>query len=105
MVDREAIDRLALLARIEDAGAGIDALGEEMRRIVAFVDGLDEAGDPEADGGGDVQGTGVPAGGPDRLPLRDDRVEPTPGGPLLRLAPRTREGFVEVPRVIEDTGP
>jgi aspartyl/glutamyl-tRNA(Asn/Gln) amidotransferase C subunit len=104
MVDGEAIERLARLARIDVAGTEVDALREEMRRIVAFVDGLNEPGGPEAGDDGGVQGTGVPADGPDRLPLRDDRADPSPADPLLRLAPRTRERFVVVPRVIEDPG-
>ena len=93
-IDKETARRVAHLARIEVTEARLAPLAEDLSRILAFMEQLEEV---------DVDGVEpMTSVTPMALPLRDDAI--TAGGiqdQVLANAPETREGFFAVPKVVE----
>ncbi len=93
-IDAATVRRVAKLARIAEPEDRLDALAGELTAILQWIDQLNEV---------DVEGvepmTSVVAA---TLPLREDVV--TDGAirdRVLANAPRTRDGFFVVPKVVE----
>lgn len=93
-IDRETARRVARLARIAVDEAELDALAEELSRILGFVEQLSEV---------DTAGVEpLAAVTPMPLKMREDAV--TDGDiadQILANAPDAREGFFAVPKVVE----
>jgi aspartyl-tRNA(Asn)/glutamyl-tRNA(Gln) amidotransferase subunit C len=91
-IRREDVLHVARLAELDVAEADLPKLVDQMGGIVAFVEQLNE----------------VPAGeqappflaGPDRAPLREDKVDPIPlVRPPSAIAPDFTQGLFAVPRL------
>ncbi len=93
-IDRDTIEHLEALARIELDEEERERLAEQLGRIVAFVEKLqsvDTSGVERVDNG---------ASGAERL--RDDISEPgLDRDDVLSQAPDAAEGWFRVPRVID----
>ncbi len=93
-VDRDAVAKIARLARIRITEAESEALSGELSNILAWVEQL-----------GELETEGVPpmTSVVERaLPLRDDAV--TDGGEpeaIVKNAPEAAHGFFAVPKVVE----
>ncbi|MEP6591033.1 MAG: Asp-tRNA(Asn)/Glu-tRNA(Gln) amidotransferase subunit GatC [Gemmatimonadota bacterium] len=86
------VRHVARLAELAVAESEVATLAAQLEAIVAFVAQLNAVEVPT--------GTGVTVVGPERLALRDDRVDPIPmtRGPA-EMAPEFREGFFVVPKL------
>ena len=92
---REEVEEIALLARLELTAAEVERLRGELGAILGYIDKL-RACDTT---GVEPMTHAVPMD----LVLRDDRVEPSlPVEEALAAAPRSTDGFFEVPKIIED---
>ncbi len=93
-IDRDTIEHLEALARIELGGEERERLAEQMGRIVAFVETLQSV---------DTSGVGcVDNGASGAERLRDDISEPgLDRDDVLSQAPDAAEGCFRVPRVID----
>jgi aspartyl-tRNA(Asn)/glutamyl-tRNA(Gln) amidotransferase subunit C len=93
-VDKEAVRRIARLARIGITEAELEPMARELNAILSFVETLDQ-----------IDTTGVPALTSvvaAHLRQRDDVV--TDGGDpaaVLRNAPEKIDGYFVVPKVVE----
>ncbi len=107
-LDERDLDTLAQLARLDLAGADRDGLRGDLERILTYVDRLADVDDPdiaplrhpaqEAASDGTAAGVGLDG-------LRAD--EPVVGrsvDALAELAPDWREGWVAVPRTVDQDG-
>jgi len=97
-MDRETVNRIAELARLEIPEARRDAVAAELTRILEFVatlDRLDAAGDPP------LPGVACDGG------LREDREDGRRLGAEAALAgaPEADDGFFVVPPVVEHLEP
>lgn len=93
-IDRDTIEHLEALARIELGEEERERLAEQMGRIVAFVEKLQSV---DTSGVGSVDNG---ASGAERL--RDDTSEPgLDREDVLSQAPDAAEGCFRVPRVID----
>jgi aspartyl-tRNA(Asn)/glutamyl-tRNA(Gln) amidotransferase subunit C len=93
-IDRDLVEKIALLARLSVPPADADRFVAQMRRVVETVEKLNEV---DTKG---VEPLANPAGNVDAF--RDD--EPRPGilrAEALGLAPDKVEMFYRVPRVVE----
>ncbi len=93
-LDKTALRRVALLARIRVEEGELEALAGELSQILAWVEELNEV---ETEGVAPMASPAV-----SRLPLREDKV--TDGDcreAMLLNAPKTTRGFFVVPKVVE----
>jgi aspartyl-tRNA(Asn)/glutamyl-tRNA(Gln) amidotransferase subunit C len=93
-IDVETVRKVAGLARIRMAGERLEALAVELSGILAWIEQLSEV-DTE---GVEPMTSAVAVA----LPMRDDVV--TEGGDaeaVLANAPKARDGFFVVPKVVE----
>ncbi len=93
-LDREAVARIATLARIRLSDDELEGLAGELSHILTWVEQLNEV---------DTTGVAPMASvAQAKLPMREDEV--TDGGArdeILGNAPRTTRGFFVVPKVVE----
>ncbi|MFO7545502.1 MAG: Asp-tRNA(Asn)/Glu-tRNA(Gln) amidotransferase subunit GatC [Trueperaceae bacterium] len=94
-LDDDAMAHLQRLARLELAPEEVRSVREDLRALLAYVDQLQAA---------DVDGL-EPTASP--VPPKDARrsdvpAEPLPQAEALRLAPASQDGFVRVPRTVEE---
>lgn len=94
-IDVQTVQRAAHLARIALPAERAAAMAQELSRILAWVEQLQEV---------DVEGVAAMASAvPDlQLPLREDEVRE--GGDAARVlanAPKAEDGFFVVPKVVE----
>ena len=93
-IDVDTVRRVARLARIHEPEERLAPLAAEINAIVAWIEQLDEV---------DVEGVEPMTSCVEaKLPLRDDVV--TDGGDAARVlanAPRSKDGFFIVPKVVE----
>jgi aspartyl-tRNA(Asn)/glutamyl-tRNA(Gln) amidotransferase subunit C len=95
MIDRESVLHVAKLARLTLHSDEVPALTEQLVKILAHVEQLQEV---NTDGVEPTAQVGV-----DRLPLRDDVVRPgVPRERALAQAPETAGGGFVVPAFIEE---
>jgi aspartyl-tRNA(Asn)/glutamyl-tRNA(Gln) amidotransferase subunit C len=90
-VDADVVRRIAALARLTVDEADLPRLADQLSRIVAYVDQLEQI--PEA--------ASAPEPVPPPTPVRMD--DPLPGGGRQALeanAPRLMHGYGAVPRVV-----
>lgn len=91
-IGTEEVRHVARLAELAVEEGELAGLATQLEAIVALVDRLNAVDVPE--------GTGTTVVGPDRLTLREDRVDPVP---MTRsageLAPEFRDGFYVVPKL------
>jgi aspartyl-tRNA(Asn)/glutamyl-tRNA(Gln) amidotransferase subunit C len=86
------VRHVARLAELAVDEADVPKLATQLEAIVAFVAQLNDVDVPA--------GTGVTSVGPDRVALREDRVDPIPMSRTpAELAPAFREGFFVVPKL------
>jgi len=86
------VRHVARLAELAVAEADLPVLAAQLEAIVAFVAQLSDVSVPPD--------TGTTSLGPDRLQLREDRVDPIPmTRSPAEMAPVFREGFYLVPKV------
>lgn len=91
-IGAEDVRHVARLAELAVAEADLPVLAEQLEGIVAFVAQLNEVRVPE--------GTGHVSVGPDRLVLREDRVDPIPMSRTpAEMAPAFEQGFYVVPKL------
>lgn len=91
-IGAEDVRHVARLAELAVAEADLPTLAAQLEAIVAFVTQLSEVDIPA--------GTGVTTVGPERLLLREDRVDPIPMTRTpAEMAPAFREGFFVVPKL------
>jgi aspartyl-tRNA(Asn)/glutamyl-tRNA(Gln) amidotransferase subunit C len=93
-LDKATVARIATLARIKVPEADLEALGQELNKILHWVEQLDQV-----DTTGVEPMTSVAAM---TLPLRADKV--TDGDrvdDILKNAPSAMHGFFTVPKVVE----
>jgi aspartyl-tRNA(Asn)/glutamyl-tRNA(Gln) amidotransferase subunit C len=93
-IDAATVRKVAKLARIREPEQRLDSLAQELSRIMAWIEQLNEV-----DTDGVEPMTSAVAV---KLPLRDDVV--TEGGDpakVLANAPRTDRNFFVVPKVVE----
>ncbi len=93
-VDAATVRRVARLARIAEPEERLEPLAAELNGILAWIEQLDEV-DTE---GVEPLSSNVAA----KLPMREDVV--ADGGDaerVLRNAPRAKDGFFVVPKVVE----
>jgi aspartyl-tRNA(Asn)/glutamyl-tRNA(Gln) amidotransferase subunit C len=96
-IDRETIEHLEALARIELGEEERERLAEQMGRIVAFVEKLQSV-----DTSGVVGDERVENGVTGAERLRDDKSDPgLDRDDVLSQAPDAAEGCFRVPRVID----
>ena len=88
--DREEIQRLANLARLELSSAEADTLAEEMAEIVAYVDKLQEVDTSKVELAKDKI--------IDLAAAADDVVQPWNGLPVVE-ADRTEQGMIKVQQI------
>lgn len=82
---------MAQLAALEVPDAELPSLAAELGAIVEYVAQLSDLAAP-------ASGPFLP--GPDRAPLRPDRVDPAPlARPPAAFAPEFQDGFFTVPRL------
>ena len=93
-IDAATVRKVAMLARIREDEARLEPLARELSAILDWIEQLNAV---------DVEGvepmTSAVAA---KLPLREDAV--TDGGDAARVlvnAPKTRDGFFVVPKVVE----
>lgn len=94
-IDRNAVEQVARLARLEVSSNEMDAITGQMERIVRFVEKINEL---------DVSDVPPTAHVLDlKNVTRDDMVRPTAAtrDEMLSLAPSAENGFITVPRIIE----
>jgi aspartyl-tRNA(Asn)/glutamyl-tRNA(Gln) amidotransferase subunit C len=93
-VDKEAVRRIARLARIGIAEAELEPMARELNAILSFVEALDQI-----DTSGVAPLTSVVAA---HLKQRDDVISDG-GDPaaILRNAPEKIDGYFAVPKVVE----
>lgn len=91
-IGAEEVRHVARLAELAVAEADVPVLAAQLEAIVAFVAQLNDVTVPPD--------TGCTSLGPERVLLREDRVDPIP---MTRspseMAPVFREGFFVVPKV------
>lgn len=95
-VTREALTRMAELAKLSLSKEEMDRLLRQLSRIVDYVQGLPELPDTEPSEG-EAPGRGAPR------TLRPD--EPGDGletGEAVRIAPAQRDGFLSVPAFLPE---
>ncbi len=114
MLTPDAVDRIAVLARLQLTDDERRLLAGQLAAILDYVDQL-AAADPG--GEGDAEGDGLPAGdrdaapdpdgpGPDRLTLRPDVPGPSlPRDVALANAPDAVDGYLRVPQVLGGEAP
>jgi aspartyl-tRNA(Asn)/glutamyl-tRNA(Gln) amidotransferase subunit C len=94
-LDDATMAHLQRLARLELAPEEVGSVREDLRSLLAYVDQLQSA---DVD---DVEPTARPVPPDDKR--RDDvPAEPLPQAQALRLAPASKDGFVRVPRTVEE---
>ena len=92
-VDDERIQHLASLARLELSPGEQEVLHRQLGEILAYMARIRDL-DPERPS---------PPAPEEALPPREDLVVPSLDRDLLlRDAPRTDEGFIQVPRILEE---
>ncbi|HEY3934635.1 MAG TPA: Asp-tRNA(Asn)/Glu-tRNA(Gln) amidotransferase subunit GatC [Gemmatimonadales bacterium] len=91
-IGAESVRHVARLAELAVADDDIEALAGQLESIVNFVAQLADVAVPD--------GAGAVVLGPDRMPLRADRVDPIPmtRAPAA-MAPAFEQGFFIVPRL------
>jgi aspartyl-tRNA(Asn)/glutamyl-tRNA(Gln) amidotransferase subunit C len=91
-IGADDVRHVARLAELAVAEADVPVLAAQLEAIVAFVAQLNDVTVPPD--------TGSTSLGPERVLLREDRVDPIP---MMRspaeMAPEFREGFFVVPKV------
>ena len=93
-IDAATVRKVARLARINEPEDRLEPLAKELNGILAWIEQLNEV---DTDG---VEPMTSAVHTP--LPMRDDIV--TDGGDAARVlanAPRTKDGFFVVPKVVE----
>ena len=91
-IGADDVRHVARLAELAVAEADLPVLAAQLEAIVAFVAQLNDVSVPPGAGGTSL--------GPDRLLLREDRVDPIPMTRApAEMAPAFREGFYLVPKV------
>ena len=94
-LDDATMAHLQRLARLELAPEEVESVRDDLRSLLTYVDQLQSA---DVD---DVEPTARP------VPPKDTRrsdvpAEPLPQAEALRLAPASQDGFVRVPRTVEE---
>ena len=93
-IDAETVRKVARLARIREREDRLEPLAAELNGIIQWIEQL-----AEVDTDGVEPMTSAVAV---TLPMREDVVtEGAAGGAILANAPRTRDGFFVVPKVVE----
>ena len=93
-IDVDTVRKVASLAHIREAEERLPALAQELSAIMRWIEQLDEVDTTDV-----APMTSAVASG---LPMRDDNV--TEGGDsaaILANAPKVRDGFFVVPKVVE----
>ena len=93
-IDVETVRKVARLAHIREDEERLPALAGELSTIMRWIEQLDEV---DTDGVAPMTSAVAAA-----LPMRDDQV--TEGGDsasILANAPKVRDGFFVVPKVVE----
>ena len=91
-ISREELLRLAALAELDFGEEELDRMGGELKRMIAFVEGL-SAGEGEIS---------TPCAALSLSDLREDRAEAGIARDVaLQNAPAQSEGYITVPRVVE----
>jgi len=93
-IDVEIVRKVARLAHIREDEERLPALAGELSTIMRWIEQLDEV---DTDGVAPMTSAVAAA-----LPMRDDQV--TEGGDsasILANAPKVRDGFFVVPKVVE----
>ncbi len=93
-VNRQEVQRVALLARLDLSEAETDELVAHFDKVLAYMDKLNEL---------DTDGVEPLAHAVEmETPLRDDRVtSQADADALLQNAPRRQADFLKVPKIIE----
>ena len=93
-VNRQEVQRVALLARLDLSEAETDELVAHFDKVLAYMDKLNEL---------DTDGVEPLAHAVEmEAPLRDDRVtSQADADALLQNAPRRQADFLRVPKIIE----
>ena len=93
-VNRQEVQRVALLARLDLSEAETDELVAHFDKVLAYMDKLNEL---------DTDGVEPLAHAVEmETPLRDDRVTSQAGADtLLQNAPQRQADFLKVPKIIE----
>lgn len=94
-LDDATMEHLQRLARLELEPEEVQSVREDLRSLLAYVDQLQEVDVTDLE----------PAIRP--VPPKDTRrsdvpAEPLPRSEALRLAPASQDGFVRVPRTVEE---
>jgi aspartyl-tRNA(Asn)/glutamyl-tRNA(Gln) amidotransferase subunit C len=93
-LDKEAVTRIAALARIRLDDDELEPLAAELSQILRWVEQLAEVDTSDVPPMSSVAAMG--------LPMRDDRVtDGDCGDAILGNAPRTEKGFFAGPKVVE----
>lgn len=96
-MDKDTIEKVALLARLELSPEEVESLRQDMGRILEYVDQLGQLPTAEVE----------PLAHPGDIvnALREDQVHPSfDRGTLLRNAPKTDGEFYLVPAVLGESG-
>jgi aspartyl-tRNA(Asn)/glutamyl-tRNA(Gln) amidotransferase subunit C len=97
-IDREEIERIATLARIEIPEDAIERTARELSAILDYIAALKKL---------DLAGCEPTAFAPVESPLREDEIDGrrlTPGS-ALAAAPEGEAGFFLVPPIVENVNP
>jgi aspartyl-tRNA(Asn)/glutamyl-tRNA(Gln) amidotransferase subunit C len=93
-IDVDTVRKVARLAHIREPEARLATLAHELSGIMSWIEQLDEV-----DTAGVMPMTSAVASA---LPMREDVVtEGGDSGAILANAPRVRDGFFVVPKVVE----
>lgn len=93
-LDKDAVRKVAGLARIKMSDAELDQAGEKLNNIINFVEQLSEVDTDNVE----------PLPSPVNIKLKLRKDEVTDGGyaeDVLKNAPEELEGFYVVPKVVE----
>ncbi len=90
-MNREELQKIADLARIEIPDTELDSLVEDFKSTLAFIDKIKDVEMP-ANTNRDFESKNV---------FREDIVNPIESNDLVEVAPKNKNGFVQVPKVLE----
>ena len=97
-IQREEVERIAELARLDIAPDRIEKTAEELSRVLEFVAALDRL---------DLAGCEPTMFAPLDSPLREDQLDERCLTPeqAVAMAPASENGFFVVPPVVENVNP
>lgn len=90
-MNREELQKIADLARIEIPDAELDSLVEDFKSTLEFIDKIKDVEIP-INTNRDFESKNF---------FREDIVNPIESNDLVEVAPKNKNGFVQVPKVLE----